>query len=77
MNRGIRNRLVIAGILLIILLIVLFFIFHSHKQETYGYSPSYFNRPKPEYTMTFNYTNGFVDVYLIKFKSKDFMDYKT
>jgi fermentation-respiration switch protein FrsA (DUF1100 family) len=77
MNKGLRNRLILTGILLIILLVILFFIFHNHKQETYGYSSSYFNRPKPEYTSVLNYTNGSVYVYSIKFKSKDFMDYKT
>jgi hypothetical protein len=77
MNRGLRNRLILAGALLIILLVIFFFIFHNNKQEYYGYSVSYFNRPKPEYTMSLNYTNGSVDIYSINFKSKDFMDYHT
>lgn len=77
MNKGLRNRLILAGILLIIIFVVLFFIFRPHKTVLEGYPSSYFNRPKPEYTMSLNYTNDSVDVYSVNFKSKDFMDYKT
>ena len=77
MNKGLRNRLILAGVLLIILLVIFFFIFYNHKRETYGYSSSYFNRPAPDYKMSLNQTNGSVEIYSINFKSKDFLDYPT
>jgi uncharacterized protein len=75
MNRGLRNRLILAGILLIIVLLILFFIFRNHKQPITGYPEDYFNRPKPEYTMTFRENRGAVEVYSLNYKSKVFLNY--
>ena len=75
-----KRNIFISLLILIILITSIFFIFpksrdpYSFKEDTLCYSQ---NRPSPIYEMSYNSTNDSIDLYNIKFQSKNFLQYNT
>lgn len=76
-----KRTLLIAIIALVILLALMFFLFfykpasiYQFKDDTFYYSQ---NRGTPEYNISLNRSDDTLEVYNIRFKSRNFMNYET
>lgn len=76
-----NKQIIIIAAVVIVLAAIIYFISNAHPKPIYEIKGNYLvysqSRPKPQFTLEFNSTNNLIDVYKIKFQSRNFLEYNT